>query len=190
MRKAFRYFVSGIAAFGLLILGGLAVYTAETVADELGYSGLIRGLIKRGWSAMIETGYFELSLWFVLFFFGAAAALWVDYFLRPKNTFVETKIRVEERVRGKFFRNMEIILDGMAYEDCNFYNVTFVYDGGFMEMTGNKIHGCDIRTNIRQIEYYVKFLGELGFVDAPFYGPNGKLEFSGFEKHTIPKPNE
>lgn len=186
MRKLFRLAISGIATFAVLILGGLAVFTAETAADELGYSGFIRGIIKHGWAMMLQTGYFELALWATLFFCGGAAALWADHFLRPKNAHLKTKTKIESRVTGKTLQNIEITLDGIAHQKCIFRNVTFIYDGGIFEFSHNEVVGCHVKTNILETERYVRFLAELGFMRVPLYGDKGKIELTGFKTSKDP----
>jgi hypothetical protein len=181
MRKIFRLSVSGIATFAVFILSVLAVFTAETAADELGYSFFIRGIIKHGWAMMLQTGYFELALWATFFFCGGAAALWADHFLRPINAHIKTKTKIESRVTGKTLQNIEITLDGIAYENCAFRNVTFIYDGGILEFTNNEVRGCQVKTNIPQTEKHVRFLAELGFIRVPLYGDKGKIELTGFK---------
>jgi hypothetical protein len=43
---------------------------------------------------------------------------------------------------GKTFRNEKVLLDGNAYSGCEFYNVTFVYNGTTpIQFANNKING-------------------------------------------------
>jgi len=78
MRAAIRYVITVAAA----ILIGLAVYTAQAVVDEVGYTAAVRRIIREGWSAVVDAGYADLFTWGALFFSGVALALWTDYCLR------------------------------------------------------------------------------------------------------------
>jgi archaellum component FlaF (FlaF/FlaG flagellin family) len=45
-------------------------------------------------------------------------------------------------VVGKTFRNEKVLLDGYAYSSCEFYNVTFVYNGTTtLQFSNNKVFG-------------------------------------------------
>ena len=67
MRRLFRLALTGIAA----VFFGLAIFTAETVADAVGYTDWIRSLVRDGWSAMIDAGYASWIQAGALFFGGA-----------------------------------------------------------------------------------------------------------------------
>jgi hypothetical protein len=48
-------------------------------------------------------------------------------------------------ITGKTYRNEEVILDGYAYSNCEFYNVTFVYNGTTpIHFSNNKVFGPKI----------------------------------------------
>jgi hypothetical protein len=82
------------------------------------------------------------------------------------------KIHVSNRV----FRNQEVVLDDHQYTDCEFYNVTFVYDGlGSVGFTHNIIRGGDFRTNIRRVEQVMLVLYHFGFISVPGLDANGRL---------------
>jgi hypothetical protein len=46
------------------------------------------------------------------------------------------------QVVGKTFRNEKVMLDAHSYSNCEFYNVTFVYDGTTtIQFANNKVYG-------------------------------------------------
>jgi len=89
MRRLFRLALTGIAA----VFFGLAIFTAETVADAVGYTDWIRSLVRDGWSAMIDAGYASWIQAGALFFGGAALALWVDFLIRKGDGSSRTRRR-------------------------------------------------------------------------------------------------
>lgn len=66
----------------------------------------------------------------------------VAFFARSgsENPARETKPNLIE-IRGRKFTNERVQLDGYRYTDCTFNNVTFIYDGGWGDMTHNEISG-------------------------------------------------
>lgn len=187
MRGIFRLLVSAVAGLLLLLAGGLVVYTAETVADEIGYTAIIRRFIREGWSAMVDAGYVDYILVAAVFFSGGAVALWVDYLIRPENPFKGTINKITKTVTGKTFRNEVVILDGVRYEDCHFYNVKFVFNGGKTELTGNTISGFTLSTDIKEIKQYLMFAGEMGGLAFPAVGDKGPIIFTGVAGAYKPK---
>ena len=45
---------------------------------------------------------------------------------------------------GKIFENTQVILDGHAYSQCTFKNVTFVYRGRPFDFTNNTVKGPNL----------------------------------------------
>jgi len=48
-----------------------------------------------------------------------------------------------ERIVGKKFANQRVVLDGKSFFDCDFTNVTMVYNGTTaIQLRGNRLHGA------------------------------------------------
>lgn len=78
MKNIIRIIVSLIA----LVLTGLAVFTLETVADELGWTGRVREAVRGGVRAVFDAGYADYVLYGAIFFSGITLAMWLDFFIR------------------------------------------------------------------------------------------------------------
>jgi hypothetical protein len=61
---------------------GLAIFTTETVADELGWTAAVRAFVKSGPSAMLEAGYDATIIALFWFLTGALAVSWGDWLFR------------------------------------------------------------------------------------------------------------
>jgi hypothetical protein len=71
----------------------------------------------------------------------------------------------KEIVRGKVFNSEEVPLDGHAYEDCTFNNVTFVFNGDApFDLVHNSINGAVLKTGNPAISGFVRLLKELGWI--------------------------
>lgn len=180
MRKLFRYTVSAIAAFLFLIASGLAVFTAETVADEIGYTALIRNLIKNGVSDMFNAGYFELAFYGFLFFAGGAITLWIDYLIRPSTVKVNTKLKIENTIKKKEYMNTEVKVDGNMFVECKFNNVTFIYNGGASGFKNCEFMGYNVTSEISEVNVIFYFLHQLDMLKAPLRSDEGLLPKTGF----------
>jgi hypothetical protein len=104
----------------LLLVAGMT-WLAKEIAPIANY----------GWAADIVAGVFLASL-----LMGSVGVLLIGWrYLNPLNTKDNSKyIQFPEpyvpiSVIGKTYRNERVILDGHAYTNCNFYSVTFVYNG-------------------------------------------------------------
>ncbi len=71
----------------------------------------------------------------------------------------------KEVVRHKKFKNEEVLLDGFSYEECEFENVTFVFNGDApFDLVKNKIQGAVLKTKSPSISGFLQLLKEFGFV--------------------------
>jgi hypothetical protein len=69
-------------------------------------------------------------------------------------------------VAGKNFINERVLLDGTAYRDCTFTNVTFVYNGtGPVEISGAHFKGVFISTDNPAVHGTIAALLGIGFID-------------------------
>lgn len=131
MKKIARSFFSGLT----LIVVALFVFTAETIADEAGWTDTVRAFVKGGWSAVVDAGYSDWLMAGTLFFGGITAALWGDHFFR--EWFPVTFSKKKKRVEGQTFRHTKLVIDGKSFHNCTFDGVRLVYNGtGFYDFVG------------------------------------------------------
>lgn len=182
MRAALRYGASAIAGLLLLLFGGLTVFTAETVADEIGWTEIVRSTVRSGWNSVTEAGYAAWLVAATILFVGASAALWADYLLRPKNPFAGTKKKIVKKFAGRLFQNEEVHLDGCSYRECTFRNVKLIHNGGKFELVKNKFSGVVISTESIEISSHVELLAQFHFLKTPIYGNTGELRMDGVSR--------
>ncbi|RUU44108.1 hypothetical protein EOD08_11205 [Mesorhizobium sp. M6A.T.Ca.TU.002.02.2.1] len=120
-----------------------------------------------------------LALLTFVFVSGAAAALWLEYVLRPKDPFSETIEIITQKVDGKTFVNEQVPLDGYHYENCTFQNTTFLYNGGRFAFNGNTIEGLFLRSNVNEINQFVRLMGGFGMLSVPAVNEEGNVSFAG-----------
>ncbi len=177
MKAATRYISTAV----LVLVAGLWVFSGETIAEELGYAEALRQFIRGGVTAMVDWGYADWVWNLLVLFAGATVALWIEHFVRKATTVTIPKEgRISEEFSGKHFRNCEVKLDGKKFEDCEFHNVTFVYNGGAISMDRIVVEGCLVRTDIKEMERFTKLMHKLGMIAVPVYDAKGnKHVFQG-----------
>ena len=105
----------------------LLVVNIENLAAEFGWDDLL----STYWGAVLDV----LSI-VGLLVIGGAAALWGDYLLKKNQSesFEESlDPKWEEKlqtVHKKIFINETVRVDGKRFINCEFRNVTFIYNGG------------------------------------------------------------
>lgn len=95
---------------------------------------------------------------------------WFGLFLQRRGFHRQPFIFVNEPPRnivaGKKFINERVPLDGIAYRDCTFTNVTFVYNGtGPVEISASHYKGIFIATNNPAVHGTIAALLGIGFID-------------------------
>jgi len=159
------------------VLGVLASQFLEITANVLGFGDSVRLLVHGGISAMFEGGYDNLVIYGLVFFVGASAAIWIDYWIRAKTTVtIEKTTKIKKFVRNKLFRNQTVPLDGYSYEQCEFRNVTFLYNGGKADLLHNKLYGCTVSSSVPEINDFVFLLHQIGMLKVAVYNSDGTLK--------------
>jgi hypothetical protein len=71
------------------------------------------------------------------------------------------------QVYGEVFRNTEVPLDGVSYSHCEFYNVTFRYDGVTpIVFTDNKVYGWGFKSRDDGLSNGIAFLRDMNVLAA------------------------
>lgn len=114
---------------------------------------------------------------FALAIVGIALGLWADVMLRKKEQVVaeDTDLTL---IEGKTFRNEKIILDGHHYRGCKFFNVTFAYGGGPLNLERNEIAGVAFETTTVETERVMLLFHQLGFLDIPVHDEFGEVSIN------------
>lgn len=185
LRSIFRLALTGL----LFLVGVIAVVTVETAADEVGYTSAVRSILNNGVSAFKGWSYSDAALLLFAVLLGAVAALWIDYFIRKATTITFPKTnRISETKRGQVFRNQEVLLDGIRYEQCEFHNVTFKYNGGIVAFTNNQIFGCVIASDVPELNGLAHLLHQFGFLRVPMMDEQGDVPMGN--RHVPPEQAE
>ena len=180
MRRPVRLLVSSIAALFLLIAAP-AVPMVDITIDETGYIATTRYFVQRWWSTLHQAGFAVWVSFGAAFLVGGAIALLIPYLLRPKTVLKRVRSTIKRRIEYETFLNQTIELDGIAYTGCTFTNVTFVYNGGAMLFENNILNGVNsARSDLREIDNFVIFLGAMKFIPIPVVTDKGVYEYQGF----------
>jgi hypothetical protein len=179
MRRSVRLLVSSIAALFALIAAP-AVPMVDITIDDTGYFAITRHFIQRWWSTMLQAGFAVWVSFGAAFLLGGAIALLIAYLLRPKPGYKRARSAIKRRIEYESFLNQKIELDGRAYTGCTFTNVTFVYNGGAMLFENNILNGINsARSDMREVDNFVIFLGAMKFIPIPMVTDKGVYEYQG-----------
>lgn len=158
-----------------MLFGGLLLYTAEIAAEELGWAGFVKRLIKEGIGVMSDV---SANLWLsygFLFFLGAAISLWIDSFIRAKYTVtVNRETRIRETIRGRLYANERVLIDGKRFENCTFRNARIVFNGGEMEFDGCTFDSLLFETEVLEADRVISLLHEMGMLNGPMLSADGE----------------
>lgn len=117
----------------------------------------------------------------------------VAYMIKKREVPVQIGPPHLEQVKGRNFANDRVVLDGYAYSDCVFKDVTFVYDGGPASFEHNKIYGSfGITSQNVAVSRTVVLLKGFGTLraDVPVLDPN-MMPLEGVEplkREPLPNP--
>jgi hypothetical protein len=113
--------IATIGSFGLALIFGLLQTWPQ-----------IRMWRMADWRAKLFVGFLVLGILFAgLQALGMPALLSYEWDQRPRTL-----------IQGKAFRNQHVTLDGYAYKECIFENVTFIYKGESpFDFVSNKVIG-------------------------------------------------
>ncbi len=97
----------------------------------------------------------------------ATLSIWISYLLTDHSKFVFRDKPPENIISGQQFVNREIDLDSDGYENCDFTNVTFKYNGIVApHFSNNKIHGqVQISSDNKSISVALLVWYGLGIID-------------------------
>jgi len=164
MKSVFRYGISAIV-FVLLVLAG---FTVEVASEEFGWVDTVRTALRSSWQSMFDWGYDQWIVRSLIFFGGAAVALWIDQFIRQKTTVLIPKVqKVHTDHDGEDFRNCRVLLDGHSFRNCKFTNVTLVYNGGATRLVRNEFRGFMLSSDVPEMQRQMKFLSDIDFLKVP-----------------------
>jgi hypothetical protein len=89
-------------------------------------------------------------------------------------------------VSGKTFKNERVLLDGTLYQECSFWNVTFIYNGTTsVKFTRNKIYGTFIlRSDSPAVDGVLSLMKGLGYLRPEVnFEVTGNSEVGELERH-------
>lgn len=119
--------------------------------------------IRRGKAGMPKLPYGKLMGYGIAFgFILSAVSLWLALDRVPRYQ-RHVKFQV---IAGQTFKNEKVKLDGKEFLNCNFEDVTIVYDGRYpVRMVGNRFQGSlDFTSDNPSIDVAVGILSALGFM--------------------------
>ena len=118
------------------------------------------------WPMLDENGWL---LWLaIIFFVGTIISSSVGWYLvtHPKPIDYGWDEYKFEIIEDKTFRNEVVVLDGKRFINCNFYNITFEYNGNApVQMIDVKIGGINIKSENPSIQTMMKIFKELKVFD-------------------------
>ncbi|MEH6950795.1 hypothetical protein V4R08_05525 [Nitrobacter sp. NHB1] len=161
----FKFFEKFKGADTALSLGGW-VWSAFLLITGL------TGATVMGWALSQLSWFWEAFRWAGVLGAGLITWILIGIGLRLYQPIARSSRKAKgppQRIRGKVFTNEEVMLSGFEYYDCEFRNVTLVYDGGIGGIVGCRFHGFMFKSNIPEVETFVRLLHDLGMLKIPVF---------------------
>lgn len=119
-----RSLIRAVISFVTLALGTLIISSFETALDESGWTGLVRQVVRNGWSHITNAGYAALVWWAFSVLFGVCLTLWAEFAikkLRRNKKYIIARAQLTLNVTG--FGTFEFkFRDWVASSGWFFYN--------------------------------------------------------------------
>lgn len=131
----------------------------------------------------LQLSFFDkISLFFIIIAFCLTGYIVIgSLYPEPPREYKFDSCSPLERVRGRYFSNQQVPLDGYEYTDCTFDNVSFIYDGITpISFSHNTVQGYfKIETNNPAFHQFYYLLERMGYInkDVDFiYNDQKQLE--------------